>query len=86
MDGRIFIDLVGGSGVSRDRRDREEFVAWHRRPDALPLPPEERIPWTERVAGLRWLFAAPGIARRVRDGSGRGRRREAREVRIDGIG
>jgi hypothetical protein len=86
MDGRIFIDIVRDDGDRRARRDREEWAAWHRRPDALPLPPEESVPWTRRVAVLRVLFAAPGVARRIRGASGRGRRREAREVRIDGVG
>lgn len=36
------------------RRDDEEFRAWHRRPDALPLPPEPTVePASARPAVTR---------------------------------
>lgn len=83
MDARQFINLLE---YDHDGRRRDEWEALHKRPDAPPLPPEEAIPWVERVAMLHWLVSAGRIARRVPVGSGRGRRREGGQVGVDGIG
>jgi hypothetical protein len=48
--GRGLILIAMETQEQRRRQAEEELVAMYRRPDALPLPPEEsRPPWTVRM-------------------------------------
>jgi broad specificity phosphatase PhoE len=51
-----------------EKRREEEFIALHRRPDALPLPPEEPAPsFGDRLSAVvtGWLHRLPAPPERV---------------------
>ncbi len=50
-----FVGIIfGDDGRAAQRRD-EEFRAWHRQPDALPLPDDPPAPKVQRFAFVRRL-------------------------------
>jgi hypothetical protein len=59
MDPKLMMTLIKGD---LERRREEEFIAMFRRPDALPLPPEEpKATFGERLSAVvtGWLHRLP---------------------------
>jgi broad specificity phosphatase PhoE len=68
MDPKLMLTLITGD---LERRRGEEFEATFRRPDALPLPPEEPAPtFGDRLSAVLtgWLHRLPSepVARMAR--------------------
>ncbi len=59
MDPKLMMTLIKHDF---EKRREEEFIALHRRPDALPLPPEEPTPsFGDRLSAVvtGWLLRLP---------------------------
>jgi hypothetical protein len=69
MDPRLFARLLASDDKVAAQRSDEEFRAWHRQPDALPLPDEPPPRRREHLAFVKLLARSGALLRMFgRDG------------------